>query len=225
MNTTIFRDGTAHGLIRPMYEAGYAIEKDCVDPEFANALLQELKREGMYHEGGARLRGEPGVYHDSEIFERLQTKDMPLLREYRNQLDSAITDVSGFRRTHLTYLTVRVCPVDEMSSRIHRNDRAAGPWLITLTAAGSGSFNVYPQETIDLGEEIEIDGSDNDPTPLAGSEMKTGGAWGIYSREASAPHAGGMNTSRGPKVLIMLYGWYASQDYPYRESFQFGSNQ
>jgi hypothetical protein len=215
MSSSIFREGMPHGLLTPMYDEGYAIETNLVDPEFATALFTELKTNDMYTDGQAQLGRGPGVFHDPEIVQSLDR--MPRLAEFRKILDDAITEVSGFRFEHLTYLTVRACPVGEMSSNIHRNDDAAGPWLVALTVAGSGSFSVYRDDVIRQGQEIVVNGDELDPEPLASSEMGVGDAWGIYSKERSAPHAGGRNTSPDPKVLLLLYGWYVRDMYPYRD--------
>lgn len=212
----IYVSGGPESLIVPMYEQGYGVDPGLVDPDFAQALLRELKAHDKYCEGGAREGREPGVKHDSEIVKRLGS--MPLLAEYRNSLNQAITEASGFEHEHLTYLTVRVCPVGAMSSRIHRNDTWAGPWLVTLTAEGSGSINVYDDSVLEDGEEISLTGTDTDPTPLASSTMEAGGAWGAYSGEWTAPHAGGLNTSVDPKVLVLLYGWGARSAYPFSQT-------
>lgn len=214
MTSQIFREGMPHGLLAPMYDDGFAIETNLVDPEFASSLLTELKENDMYSVGGAEVGREPGVYHDPSISRSLHA--MPRLAEYRNTLNNAITEVSGFDYDHLTYLTVRACPVGEMSSQIHRNDDMAGPWLVALTVAGSGSFNVYRNNVIAQGEERRLRGDWSDPKPVASSPMRAGDAWGIYSKEWSAPHAGGPNTSPDPKVLLLLYGWCARNDYPYK---------
>ena len=195
-----------------MFEEGYGVEQNLVDPEFATALLGELKANQMYNEGGARLGREPGVHHEPDILSKIG--GMPLLAEYRNGLNDAITEVSGFEHPHLTYLTTRVCPVREMSSNIHRNDKKAGPWLVTLTVEGDGSINVYDDEVIDKGQEIKLAGDDTDPVPLITSPMTVGDAWGAYSGLWTAPHAGGLNMSKDPKVLILLYGWCARSRYP-----------
>jgi hypothetical protein len=217
MSSSIFIEGMPHSMVAPMLENGYAIEQDLVDPIFASALLSELKDNDMYKEGRARFGGNPGVFHNDRILRHLPY--MPRLAEYRNRLNDAITDVSNFSFEHLTYLTVRVCPIREMSSRIHRNDRVAGPWLVSLTVAGSGSFNVYDNGIIEEQEEKELLGNETDPAPIASSDMSIGDAWGIFSQDWSAPHAGGLNTSRYPKVLVMLYGWNISEQYPNRRRF------
>lgn len=141
---------------------------------------------------------------------------MPLMSEYLGGLNDAINNITGFRRNHLTYLTVRACPVGEMSTRIHRNDRVAGPWMVALTIAGSGSFNIYDNDVIGPGEEITLYGDDEDPEPLDSSDMEVGDSWGIYSQEWSAPHAGGPSTSPFPKVIAILYGWAVRDEYPHR---------
>lgn len=215
MSTSIFRDGMPHGLIHPMYDDGYAIEPNLVDPDFASSLYGELRSNQMVRPGGAYEGGSPGVYHNQTICDELGA--LPRLAEYRNTLNDTITEVTGFKFPHLTYLTVRVCPVGEMSSQIHRNDKAAGPWLVALTVSGRGSFNIFPQNTIAQGEEIPLYGDERDPKPLASSPMRTGDAWGIYSKEWSAPHAGGPNISPTPKVLVLLYGWHVLNKYPSRQ--------
>lgn len=215
MTSHIFREGMPHGLIEPMYDDGFGIETNLVDPEFANALFRELRANDKYSVGGAWEGREPGVYHDPSIVRSLCV--MPRLAEYRNTLNDAITEVSGFDYDHLTYLTVRACPVESMSSQIHRNDDRSGPWLVALTVAGSGSFNIYRNNVIGQGEEKPIKGEWSDPKPLASSPMRAGDAWGIYSKEWSAPHAGGPNTSPDPKVLLLLYGWMARNEYPYKD--------
>jgi hypothetical protein len=215
MSSRVFAEGMPHGLITPMYDDGYAIEPGFIDPDFATALFGELKTNDMYSVGGAEVGRGPGVYHNDSIVESLGW--MPRLAEYRNTLNDAITEVTGFDFPHLTYLTVRACPVGEMSSQIHRNDDAAGPWLVALTVAGSGSFNIYPNDVIGHGEERELTGDPSDPVPLASSDMGAGDAWGIYSKEWSAPHAGGLNTSSDPKVLVLLYGWHVRNRYPARD--------
>lgn len=202
------------GLVLPTYDQGYGISPQFVDPEFATDLLDELKENDKYYEGTAGSGGLPGVRHDPDIVRSLG--NMPRLTEYRNSLNEAIIEATGVRRDHLTYLTVRVCPVAEMSSDIHRNDRAAGPWLITLTVAGSGSFNIYEDNLLEPGQEIPLRGDGLDPSPIASSRMGAGDAWSIYSRERSAPHAGGPSTSLYPKVLVMLYGWNVRGEYPFR---------
>jgi len=214
MSSSIFREGAPHGLLRPMYDDGFAIEPGLVYPEFAAELLDELKIHGKYADEAAVLGRGPEVKHDSEILHRLH--GMPRLAEYRQGLNDAITEVSGFDHEHLTYLTVRACPVERMSSNIHRNDSAAGPWLVALTVAGSGSINMYRNDVIEQDEEIVLRGNGTDPEPFVSSPMDVGGAWGIYSKEWSAPHAGGPNTSPDPKVLVLLYGWYALDRYPHK---------
>ncbi len=217
MSSSFFNEGMPHGLIAPMYDDGYSIQSDLVDPAFAAELFRELKDNGKYEVGEAETGKWPGVEHDPYIVESLD--EMPRLNEYWQALEDAITEVSGFKhpsKPHLTYLTVRACPVGEMSSQIHRNDRAAGPWLVSLVVAGSGSFNVYSSSVIRQGEEIQLYGDRDDPEPIASADMSIGDAWGIYSKEWSAPHAGGLNTSRHPKVLLLLYGWRVCDEYPHR---------
>lgn len=214
MYSPLFREGSPHDLIAPMYEAGYAIRTGLVDPEFTVALLQELKDNRKYEEGHARDGEGPGIFHDGNILASLG--HMPRLAEYHGALTEAINDVSGYRRDHLTYLTTRVCPVKAMSTRIHRNDKRGGPWLATLTMAGSGSVNVYQDNVIEPGKELTLQGDGSDPNPLSASVMGVGDGWGIYSGDWNPPHAGGLNTSDEPKVLLLLYGWMARDEYPSR---------
>ena len=101
-----------------------------------------------------------------------------------------------------------------MSSNVHRNDKVAGSWLVTLTVEGGGSINVYSDDVIDQGQEIKLTGDNTDPVPLVSSPMTIGDAWGAYSGEWTAPHAGSLNTSPDPKVLVLLYGWDARNMYP-----------
>ena len=180
-----------------------------VDPEFADRLLTELIDNRQYSVGDALTGTEAGVHHNEHIMRYLGS--LPLLAEYRKKLNDTITEVSGFYYEHLTYLTVRVCPNQrKMSTRIHRNDKRGGPWLVTLTVAGSGSVNIYPDELLRYeGHEIDLDSTEGKSAePMATSPMQTGDAWGAYSMNWSAPHAGGPNTSgQNPKVLVLLYGW------------------
>ncbi len=218
MGARIFSEGMPQDLVAPMFNNGYAIKPGMVDEDFAADLFAELLANGQYCVGEAERGTGPGVFHNPSILKYLG--GMPLLREYRHTLNEAITDVSGYSREHLTYLTVRACPVGEMSTRIHRNDRKAGPWLVALTVASRGSFGIYPDSLLAPGDEIPLLGNDRDPETLAWSEMGAGDAWGIYSREWSAPHAGGPNSSPDPKVLVLLYGWNVIDHYPHRTKAQ-----
>lgn len=212
---SIFTEGNPHALIQPMHERGYGIQPAMVDQDFAAAMLAELKENDMYTETNAIRGTGPDARHFPDVLGKLWK--LRKLGEYLTVLNDTIIDVSGFDHSHLTYLTVRACPAgDEMSTRIHRNDTAAGPWLITLTVQGSGSVYIYPDDVIDqYGQEIELTGIPSiDPIPDATSPMRVGDAWGAYSMNWSAPHAGGRNTGGNiPKVLILLYGWYDREAY------------
>ncbi len=214
MSRYVFSDGMPEGLVRPMYDEGFALEQEFVDPDFAKELLAELVRHEKYRDGLAYDGKSPDVYHDNKFLKKLDS--MPRLAEFTRTINDTISDVTGYHREHLTWLTVRACPVGEMSSNIHRNDQTAGPWLVALTVAGSGSINIYPDDTVSGREEIVLTGTAQDPRPIASAEMRTGDVWGIYSKEWSAPHAGGPNTSLYPKVLVMIYGWGVRNQYPFR---------
>lgn len=213
---TFFKDGSGHELIEPMYRDGYSVATDFVDGEFAAELYWELTNNKLLKSIDPLEPREPRVTHVQGIDSRLP--QLPFLREYRDALNDAITDVSGFRYNHLSYLTVRTCPTEGMSTRVHRNDSCAGPWLVSLTIAGAGSFGVFPDHVIAPEKEITLRDDSNDPEPLAWSDMKAGDAAGIYSGEWSAPQAGGLTTSPDPKVVMLLYGWMARENYPFRSS-------
>jgi hypothetical protein len=205
MKDIAFNTGSPGDLILPSLEVGYGIRRDFVKKDFSARLFEELKNNRMYSVGGSVDRGEPGVYHNSDILSELE--GMPLLDHYISGLNDSISEITGDSEEHLTYLTVRSCPVGEMSTWIHRNDRRAGPWLVSLVLDGSGSFSVYDNDVIEEDEEIELIGDDSDPIPITTSAMSQGDACAIYSENIAHPHAGGRNTSIGPKVLLLLYGW------------------
>lgn len=85
-----------------MYEVGYDIDPDLVDPDFARSLLRELKANKLYDEGSARQGREPGVVHRDDILSCLDST--PLLRGYLSSLNEEIVDITGQGGHHLTYL-------------------------------------------------------------------------------------------------------------------------
>ncbi len=207
MSRVIFQEGSLEALLQPSLEDGFGIQKGLVVPDYAADLRSELIYKGKFPNDHTVDRNQPQARHDSEILHRLSSGDMPLLEQYITELNAGISNVTGVEKDHLTYLTVRVCPVNEMSTRIHRNDEAAGPWLVSLVLGGSGSFMVYDDSILDAGEEIELVGDGSDPEPIAASDMERGDGCAIYSGRIASPHAGGRNTSVGPKELLLLYGW------------------
>ena len=215
MTSEAFRDGDGRSMIEPMYDNGYAAARELVDPEYLDRIYAELKvANAVPNMNSANLGRGPSVEHNPEIDSILGKT--PTLREFRDTLNHTITDVSGFQRNHLSYLTVRGCPVESFSSHIHRNDDRSGPWLVAFVLTGSGSIQLYNDDVIGQGEEIALNGDESDPQPMATAQQEVGDGWGAYTKEWSIPHAGGRNAGIGPKVIMLLYGWEARHLYPFK---------
>ena len=126
------------------------------------------------------------------------------------EINSAICDLTGERRDHLGFFSVRVFAYGENGTTIHRNHPQIGPWAVGVTLKGDAPFNVYEQDVLPdiYGATSPLKGDGSDPVPLQTMSASPGSLWVLYTENEFTPHASGLVDSISPRELLIFYGMH-----------------